>query len=43
MIKLAGNIGSLVKEAAKTDKREQLIPETKSKHIATPTKDHPKP
>ena len=31
MAKLTGNISSLVKEAAKTDKREQLLPETKSK------------
>ncbi len=29
MAKLKGNIGSLVKNAAKEDKRTQLIPETK--------------
>lgn len=29
MAKLKGNIGSLVKGAAQTDKRDQLLPETK--------------
>lgn len=43
MVKLKGNIGSLVKGAAKTDKREQLIPETKPKSKPVATQEHQKP
>lgn len=43
MAKLTENISSLVKEAAKIDKREQLIPETKPKYKPVVTNDHSKP
>ena len=39
MAKLTGNIGSLVKDAAKSDKREQLLPETKSQSKSTPSEE----
>ena len=41
MAKLKGNISALVKGAAATDKREQLIPETKPQ--PKPARQHTKP